>query len=72
MSRSTVRITMLRVDGPGGHDELVGLVDTGADDTLIPDYLVKMTGLAVIPGEMGTTGGIDGGGILFRYARVNF
>ncbi len=59
------------VVGPNGVEELRGLVDTGADDTLLPDDLIESLGLVVIPGDTGIIKGIDGGKIPVQYARVN-
>ena len=35
----------VRVIGPAGDDDIFGRVDSGADDTLLPDYLIATLGV---------------------------
>lgn len=44
-------IVPIRVIGQAGDDRLLGLADTGADDTLLPDYLLESLGIKVVPGD---------------------
>jgi hypothetical protein len=61
----------IRVIGPNGDDNLMGLVDTGADDTLLPDYLIGSLGVTIAPGDQAVIVGIDGGTLLVRYGIVD-
>ena len=61
----------LRVNGPAGHDSLLGLADTGADDTLLPDFLIGPLGVRIAPGDRAIVVGIDGGTSVVRYGLVD-
>jgi hypothetical protein len=61
----------VRVIGPSGDDNLLGLADTGADDTLLPDVLIGPLGAVITPGDQAVIVGIDGGTTVVRYARVD-
>src|SRR5215216_3210698 len=64
-------IIPIRVIGPNGTDDLLGLADTGADDTLLPDYLIGPLGVVIAPGDQAVIVGIDGGTSLVRYGTVD-
>jgi hypothetical protein len=59
----------VRVTGPAGDDDVFGRVDSGADDTMLPDYLVARLGVAGLSGPV-VIGGI-GGAILARFGSVD-
>lgn len=61
----------VRVIGPNGDDKLLGLADTGADDTLLPDYLIGPLGVVVAPGDQAVIVSIDGGTSVVRYGTVD-
>src|SRR4051794_25324889 len=61
----------VRVIGPDGDDNLMGLVGTGADDTLLPDYRLGLLGVTIVPGDQAVIVGIDGGTVLVRYGTVD-
>jgi hypothetical protein len=47
------------------------LADTGADDTLLPDYLIGTIGAVLVPGDRAVIGGIDGGTSVVRYGTID-
>jgi hypothetical protein len=61
----------IRVIGPAGADELMGLADTGSDDTLLPDLLIGPLGVAIRPGDQALVVDINGGRSLVRYGTVD-
>ncbi len=61
---------MVRVTGLKGWDDVLGLVDTGADDTLFPDALIGPLGVVTRQVDQAVIVGIDGGTVLVRYASV--
>lgn len=61
----------VRVIGPSGDETLTGSIDTGADDTLLPDFLISSLGIALDPDDIGKIEGIDGSEIDVRYATVD-
>ena len=62
---------LVRVIGPAGDDTVFGRVDTGADDTLLPDFLIAPLGVALDPAAVATIEGIDGGTVPVRYGAVD-
>ena len=62
---------LVRVIGPAGDDAVFGRVDTGADDTLLPDFLIAPLGVALDPGAVATLAGLDGGTVPVRYGAVD-
>jgi hypothetical protein len=64
-------VISIRVIGPNGDDVLMGLADTGADDTLLPDFLIGALGVAIVPGDQASIVGIDGGTTVVRYGTVD-
>lgn len=64
--RPMVRV---RVSGPAGDDDVLGRVDSGADDTMLPDHLIVPLGIAGLSGPV-LVGGI-GGATLARFGRVD-
>src|SRR3954452_3400620 len=64
-------VISIRVIGPDGDDNLMGLVDTGADETLLPDYLIGLLGVILASGDQAVIVGIDGGTVLVRYGTVD-
>jgi hypothetical protein len=61
----------LRVIGPTGEDDFLALADTGADDTLLPDFLIKSLGVIIAPGDQALIVGIDGGRSVVRYGTLD-
>jgi hypothetical protein len=57
--------------GPAGYEDLRGLVDTGSDDTLFPDDLVRSLGLVLNPNEHAVIAGIEGSMTVVRYGMVD-
>ena len=57
------------VFGPTGNDDVFGRVDTGADDTLLPDSLIPILGMGnlSVPIPVGGIGGVT----LARYGLVD-
>lgn len=62
---------LVRVVGASGGDEIMGLVDTGADDTLLPDFLIKPLGVTIDPADKAIVVGIDGGTFVVRYGELD-
>jgi hypothetical protein len=63
-------VISLRAFGGGGGENLFGLIDTGADDTLLPEFLIDRIGVVLPPDEVAEIEGIDGTPIVIRYASV--
>jgi Aspartyl protease len=61
----------IRVIGPAGDDDLRALVDTGSDDTLLPDSLIGLLGVALRPGDQAVIVGIEGSTTVVRYGTVD-
>ncbi|MFO0953719.1 MAG: hypothetical protein U0835_21700 [Isosphaeraceae bacterium] len=61
----------VRVIGPAGDDNLLGLADTGADDTLLPDFLIGPLGVVIAPGDRAVIVGIDGGTSVVKFGTVD-
>jgi hypothetical protein len=61
----------LRVFGPSGDDDLIGLADTGADDTLLPDILIEELGVVIAASDRVAVGTFDGGVSIVRYGWVD-
>ncbi len=59
---------VVRVTGPTGNDDIFGRVDSGADETLLPDYLIANSGISELSGPV-PIGGI-GGLTLARFGTV--
>jgi hypothetical protein len=59
-----------RVIGPSGPVELMALVDTGADDTLVREYLVGPLGVAIHPADQVAITGMGGALTIVRFATV--
>jgi len=47
--RPEVRI---RVHGPNGSGDFLALVDTGADNTILPESVARALGIPVVPGHL--------------------
>jgi hypothetical protein len=60
---------VVRVLGPRGHDDVFGRVDTGADDTLLPDHLIATLGVTGLHGHAAIAG--IGGAALARFGIVD-
>ncbi|QDV32267.1 pepsin/retropepsin-like aspartic protease family protein [Tautonia plasticadhaerens] len=60
----------VRIIGPAGDALAYGLVDTGADDTLIPDRFLGPLGVRVASGGGATIGSV-GGAVPVRYGTVD-
>ncbi len=61
----------IRIDGPKGTDELSALVDTGADETLLPVDLAERLGLELRDEARTVILGIVGNSTPIWYAQVN-
>jgi hypothetical protein len=59
----------VRVTGPTGDDDVFDRVDTGADDTLLPDRLIASLGITDLTGPL-VIGGV-GGATLVRFGTVD-
>jgi hypothetical protein len=57
--------------GPAGEDEAIGLVDTGSDDTVFPDYLIRVLGVVIAPLDYAAVGGVGNGMELVRYGTID-
>ncbi len=64
-------VVPVRVIGPSGADDVPGLADTGADDTILPDFLIASLGIAIDPSDVGVIEGIEGGTFSVQYASVD-
>jgi hypothetical protein len=64
-------VISIRAAGPSGADELMRLVATGADDTLLPGYHCQSLGVVIAPGDRAVIVGIDGGTTEVRYGTVD-
>jgi hypothetical protein len=60
----------IRVIGPAGDALAFGLVDTGADDVLLPDRFIEPLGVAIHP-EHVTIGAFGGGAVSVRFGTVD-
>jgi hypothetical protein len=49
---------------------LDALLDTGAEDTVFPDWIANLIGLDLTNAPTGSAGGVGGGMAILRYARV--
>lgn len=61
----------VRAHGSTGAKEMSGLVDTGADDTLLPDAFAGILGLVLDPKDHAIITGLGGGLTVVRYGTVN-
>jgi hypothetical protein len=67
VSRPLISITLV---GPGGTQALDGLIDSGADGVLVPEFVVPITGIDLDMAPQETTRGIGGSQMTARYADV--
>ena len=61
----------IRVIGRAGDGLAYGLVDTGADETLLPDQFIGPLGVVIRPGDHATIVAIGGGAVPVRYGDVD-
>jgi hypothetical protein len=61
----------IRVIGPGGSYELLGLADSGADDVLLPEFLIERLGITIEPSDRIVISGITGEATLAQYGTVD-
>jgi hypothetical protein len=61
----------IRAIGAAGDDDLRSLVDTGADDTLLPDLLIGLLGVTIRLGDQAVIVGIEGSTTVVRYGTVD-
>ncbi len=59
----------VRVFGPAGQEDILGLADTGADETLLPDYLIALLGVTHLSPPVSVVG--IGGVILARFGTID-
>jgi hypothetical protein len=64
-------VVPVRVFGPNGGEELRGLVDSGADDTLLPDLLIEVLGVVIAPGDTTLIRGVGGGRLVVPFGVVD-
>jgi hypothetical protein len=57
---STIPMIQARVIGLTGSETVYGVLDTGAEDTLIPDRLIGRIGVHLKPGDVGDFRTADG------------
>src|SRR5882724_8895583 len=67
ISRPLISLTVI---GPGGSQLLDGLIDSGADGILVPEYVASTIGIDLTTASQETTRGIGGGRITARYVDV--
>jgi hypothetical protein len=60
----------IRIIGPAGSRELVGLADSGADDILLPESLIERLGVIIRPDDRAAIAGITGEATVARYGTV--
>ena len=56
--------------GPGGSWLVDGLLDSGSEDTVFPEWMANRLGIDLTTAPTGTAAGVGGGGGLLRYAEV--
>jgi hypothetical protein len=61
----------IRAIGPTGDALAYGLVDTGADDTMLPDRFIGPLGVVIRPGDHAIIVALDGGFVAVRYGTVD-
>jgi hypothetical protein len=61
----------IQLFGPAGDHEFTALVDTGADDTLFPDYLIRELGVVIPANDYAAISGIEGSMTLVRYGTID-
>jgi hypothetical protein len=57
--------------GPGNSNLVEGLLDSGAEDTVFPEYLAARVGLDLTNAPTGSATGVGGPPIPLRYAEVS-
>ena len=65
--RPEVRIT---VHGPNGSGDFLALVDTGADNTILPESVAHALGIPLVPGQGPAARAFGGQEIALSYADV--
>jgi len=66
--RPEVRI---RLHGPNGSEDFLGLVDTGADNTILPESVAHALGIPLVPGKGPAARAFGGQEIAISYADVD-
>lgn len=61
----------IRAIGPIGDFSFYGLVDTGADDILLPDRFGQAMGVVIQPNMHAPVGGIIGAGMVARFGMID-
>jgi hypothetical protein len=64
-------IIPFRVIGPAGGEDEAAWVDTGADDTLLPAFLIDRLGVTFAPSDHSIIEGIEGSMSVVRYGTVD-
>lgn len=67
LSRPLIALTLI---GPGGTQLLEGLIDSGADGTLVPDDVAAKIGIDLTMAAEETTRGIGGTRVPARYVSI--
>lgn len=66
--RPEVRI---RLHGPNGSEDFLALVDTGADNTILPESVARAVGIRLVPGKGPAARAFGGQEIALSYADVD-
>ena len=61
----------IRLFGPAGDGLAYGLVDTGADDTILPDRFIKPLGVKIHPSDYANLAGIDDLLVFVRFGTLD-
>src|SRR3989338_7597233 len=64
-------VVPVRVRGPRGAQVILGLVDTGADVTVLPSFLLPLIGADDLDAELAQFSGVGGQKVTVRYSHVN-
>jgi hypothetical protein len=65
--RPVINFTLV---GPGGAWVTEGLLDTGADETVFPEFFAAKIGLDLSAAPTGTVSGVAHGSAVLRYAEI--
>ncbi len=60
----------LEIFGPSASENIAGLADTGADDTLLPEYFINKLGVVIRSGDRAMISGL-GGSFVVQYSLLD-